>query len=301
MDVFVTGATGYIGGSIAAHLLKHGHAVRGLVRDARKAEALAALGIAPVLGDLDDAALLAREAAEADAVVNAASSDHPASLDALIAALAGSGKALLHTSGSSVIADEACGLQASDKIYDEATPFVVLPAKAARHEIDRTVLAAASRGVRSAVLCNTMIYGTGRGLHAESAQIPTLLREARRLGAVHVVGRGLNRWSNVHIDDVATLYRLALEQAPAGAFYFVENGEASWLEIGVALAERLGMGPVASWSIEQASQIFGATSARYSYGSNSRVRALRARSELGWAPRHDSATQWIREEMALTA
>jgi hypothetical protein len=59
---------------------------------------------------------------------------------------------------------------------------------------------------------------------------------------VHVVGRGLNRWSNVHVDDVAALYRLALEKAPAGSFYFVENGEASWLEIGEALAARIGMG-----------------------------------------------------------
>ena len=96
MKVFVTGASGYIGGSIAAHLLEHGHAVRG----ADNAGALGRLGIAPVLGDLDDAALLAREATGADAVVNAASSDHRASLVALIDALAGSGKPLLHTSGS---------------------------------------------------------------------------------------------------------------------------------------------------------------------------------------------------------
>jgi nucleoside-diphosphate-sugar epimerase len=301
MNLFITGASGYIGGSIAARLLEQGHAVRGLVRDAGKAEALARLGIAPVLGDLDDRALLAREAARADAVVNAASSDHRVSADALIDALAGSGKALLHTSGSSVIADEACGMHASQQVFDEQTPFVVPPAKAARHEIDCRVLDAAARGVRSAVLCNTMIYGEGRGLHAQSAQIPTLLREARRCGAVHVVGRGLNRWSNVHIDDVTALYGLALEKAPAGSFYFVENGEASWLEIGQALSARLGMGPVASWSLEQATAIFGAASARYSFGSNSRVRAVRARSELAWRPQHMSAVSWIREEMALPA
>jgi nucleoside-diphosphate-sugar epimerase len=301
MKVFITGASGCIGGSIAADLLEHGHAVRVLVRDAGKAEALARLGIEPVSGDLDDPALLAREAARADGVLSAASSDHRASLVAPIDALAGSGKALLHTSGSSVIADDACGMHASDQVFDEATPLVVPPAKAARHEIDCMVLAAAARGVRSAVLCNTMIYGEGRGLHAESAQIPTLLREALKRGAVHVVGRGLNRWSNVHIHDVTALYRLALEKAPAGSFYFVENGEASWLEIGQALAVRIGMGPVASWSLEEATAILGATPARYSFGSNSRVRAVRARSELGWAPTHTSAVQWIREEMTLPA
>ena len=192
-------------------------------------------------------------------------------------------------------------MHASDTVFDESTPLVVLPAKAARREIDQMVVAAAARGVRSAVLCNTMIYGAGRGLHTESAQIPTLLREARRCGAVHVVGRGLNRWSNAHIDDVATLYRLALETATAGSFYLVENGEASWLEIGEALAARLGLGPVASWRIEEATDILGAAPARYSFGSNSRVQALRARTELGWTPRHASAVRWIREEMALPA
>lgn len=301
MRVFVTGASGYIGGSVAVHLREHGHAVRGLVRDGRKAEALAALGIAPVIGDLDDTALLQAEAAKAEAVINAASSDHRASIDALIEALAGTGKPLLHSSGSSVIADEACGMRASDTVYDEATPLVVPAARAERHDIDHSVVAAAARGVRSVVLCNSMIYGEGRGIQADSAQIPTLIREARRCGAVHVVGRGLNRWSNVHVDDVAALYRLALEGAPAGAFYFVENGEAAWREIGEALADRLALGPVASWSIEEASKILGAAAARYSYGSNSRVRALRARAELGWAPRHASVTQWIREEMALPA
>ncbi len=301
MKVFVTGASGYIGGSIAVHLLGHGHAVRGLVRSADKAEALGRLGIEPVLGDLDDLALLQREAASAGAVVSAASSDHRTSVAALIDALAGTGSALLHTSGSSVIADNACGMHASDTVFDESTPLVVLPAKAARHEIDGMVRAAAARGVRSAVLCNTMIYGEGRGLHAESAQIPALLREARRLGAVHVVGAGLNRWSNVHVDDVAVLYRLALEKAPAGSFYFVENGEASWREIGEALAARTGLGPVASWSLEEAGAVFGAAAARYSFGSNSRVRAVLARTELGWAPQHASVIRWIREEMALPA
>jgi nucleoside-diphosphate-sugar epimerase len=301
MQVFLTGASGYIGGSIAHHLVEHGHAVRGLVRGAAKAAGLEQLGITPVLGELDDGVLLAQEAARAEAVVSAASSDHRASLEALIDGLAGSGKPLLHTSGSSVIADDAQGMYASDRIFDESMPLTVLPAKLPRERIDSLVIAAAARGVRSAVLCNSMIYGTGCGLHAESAQIPTLVREARRSGAVHLVGPGLNRWSNVHIADVAALYRLALDRAPAGSFYFVENGEASWREIGEALAARLGMGAVAAWSVDEASRILGSAHARYSFGSNSRVRAVRARRELEWAPQHDSVTRWIAEDMPLPA
>ena len=69
MKIFVTGASGYIGGSVAALLVKRGHQVRGLVRDAAKAEGVRAHGITPVLGTLDDAALLEAEARAADAVL----------------------------------------------------------------------------------------------------------------------------------------------------------------------------------------------------------------------------------------
>jgi nucleoside-diphosphate-sugar epimerase len=145
----------------------------------------------------------------------------------------------------------------------------------------------------------TLIYGVGKGLNPSSIQIPFLVAQARSQGAVHVVGRGLNRWSTVHVDDLADLYLLALERAPAGSFYFAENGEASFAEIGAAIAARLGLGAVASLPAEQAATTWGAGRAYYTFGSNSRVRAVRARRELGWAPRHGSALDWIRDEMPV--
>jgi uncharacterized protein YbjT (DUF2867 family) len=75
MAVFVTGATGLIGGAVAARLVAEGFEVRGLVRAEEKARQLAAEGIAPVLGNLDDAELLTREARASEGVVNAADSD----------------------------------------------------------------------------------------------------------------------------------------------------------------------------------------------------------------------------------
>ena len=62
MNLFITGAGGYIGGSVAAALLASGHQVLGLTRSPHSAAQLAARGITPVLGALDDAELLAREA-----------------------------------------------------------------------------------------------------------------------------------------------------------------------------------------------------------------------------------------------
>jgi len=288
MNIFITGAAGYIGGSVANALL-----------DPEKVELLAARGVTPVFGNLDDLGLLVCEAQQADAVINTASSDHRASVEALLQGLHGSGKPFLHTSGSSVIGDDVRGDKLSEHVFDEDTHFIVESEKQERHAIDNLILAAATKGVRSIVLCNSMIYGSGTGLHADSVQVPRLVQQASRSGVVRTVGSGVNRWSNVHIHDVAELYRLALEKAPAGAFYFVENGENSYAEIGAAIARRLDLGTVQSWTVEEATREWGEGHARYSFGSNSRVRGRRARRELSWAPMHDSLTQWIEHEMPV--
>lgn len=297
MKIFITGATGYIGGSIAICLLSAGHEIRGLVRDNAKADKLASLGIEPVLGDLDNSDLLIHEAKGADAVINAASSDHRDAVEAFIAALQGSGKPLLHTSGSSVIGDAAGGNRLNGNIYDEFTPFEVGPEKKARDDLDKYIQSA--HGLRGIVVCNSLIYGQGRGLQADSVQIPPLVKQAQESGVVRIVGKGLNRWSTVHIDDVCELYRLALDKTPGGAFYFAENGESSFAEIGQSIAKVLGLGPVENLSEEEAIKVWGRNRARYSLGSNSRVRAQRARQELGWQPMHRSATEWIEREMKI--
>lgn len=299
MNLFITGAGGYIGGSLSTALLAAGHHVRGLTRDAATARRLAASGIEPVTGSMDDADLLAHEASIADGVINTASADHPAAVQAFIAGLAESGKPLLHTSGSSVIGDDARGARLSAQVFDEDTPLAVHPMKQARRDIDLMVLGAAEQGLRSVVICPSNIYGVGRGLKRDSVQIPFLATNARQHGVVQIVGAGLNVWSNVHIDDVVDLYLLALEKAPAGAFYFAENGEASFGAIGTAIARRLGLPGVESLSAELAAQRWGEARAWFSLGSNSRVRSARARRELGWAPRHASVIDWIEREMPL--
>jgi len=299
LNLFVTGATGYIGGSVATRLVAEGHRVRGLARDGAKADALAAFGIDPVVGDLANEDLLSREARAADVVVNAASADDLASVEVLIAAMSGSGKLLVHTSCSSVVGDDARGNSLSSKVFDEATPFVVAPAKQARHQLNQTVHAAAQIGMRTAVICPTLIYGAGRGLNKQSIQIPFLVDEARRRGAVHIVGTGVNRWSTVHIDDLTDVYSRVVMRPDSAGFYFAENGEVSYFALGTAIAERLSMGAVVSMSAEDAAAQWGAARAFYTYGSNSRVQARRAREELGWEPRHGSVLHWIRDEMPL--
>jgi nucleoside-diphosphate-sugar epimerase len=271
--------------------------VRGLARSRDRAAVLESLGVQPIMGDLSDAPLLAQEARAADAVINAADADDRQAVETLIEALAGTGKTLIHTSGSSIVADEAGG-EPGDTVYTDI-PAHPVSGKAARVAIDRRVLAASADNIRSIVVCPTMIYGLGRGPTTQSQQIPALLQHARDAGISHHVGRGLNRWSHVHIDDVAELYLLALQKAAPGAFFYAENGEATLLEIARDIARHLDVSGPESLSVEAASRVWAPEAVRYGFGSNSRVRADRAREDLGWSPRNSSIFHDLPREAAL--
>lgn len=293
MKIFVTGASGFIGGSFAAEAVRGGHEVRGLVRSTQKAQACEAFGIVPVHGTLADHHLLAAEACAADAVVNAASSDDRPAIDALLKALAGSGKALLHTSGSSIVADDASG-EPSDAVIDEDYLPSPTKDKAARVALDQAILS--QPGIRSIVLCNSLIFGDALGPDARSVQVPLLIDFARETGQAAYIGRGLNRWSTVHIADVVDLYLLALERAPASTFAFVESGEASFADMAHSIAGALHLGDPTSMTLETAEARWGRGRARYSLASNSRVRSLRT-TAMGWAPTRTSVHHWIADHL----
>ena len=293
MDIFLTGATGYIGGSVAVRLIAEGHRVHGLVRSADAAEKVEAFGIVPVRGSLDDQHVLKAAAGEADAVIHAAHSDHEASALALLEAVEGTGKRFLHTSGSSIVGTQAGG-HLLEPIYDESTPFQPSPGRAARVALNDRLLAKAGLGTHVVILCPSLIYGLGRGAGKHSMQIPWLIETARRHGVAKHLGPGTNRWSNVHIGDLVDLFVLALEGAPAGSFYYAENGETSMRELCEAIGKMLGHAeaPV-EMSVDEAAVEWGEGPAINTMGSNSRVRALRARTELGWKPSRRSAEDEI--------
>jgi nucleoside-diphosphate-sugar epimerase len=288
MRIFCTGTSGYIGGSVAVALAAAGHEVSGLVRSERSAEQVAALGITPVHGTLDDAGVLRAAAMRADAVINSANADHEPSAQALLGAIEGTGKAYIHTSGSSIVGTPSAG-ERVDAVFDEHTPLTPSSGRAARVALNEHILSFKAKGVRSIVICPSLIYGISRGPAKHSIQVPLLIELAKKSGVARHVGPGENIWSNVHLDDLVELYMLALASAPAGAFYFAENGENSMRQVCEAINRRLGVktGTV-PMSPEEASRQWGEGMAQNTMGSNSRVRAVRARAELGWRPSRPS-------------
>jgi nucleoside-diphosphate-sugar epimerase len=293
MKVFITGASGYIGGSVAAALIAAGYQVSGLARSDETTEALAKLGIKPVRGTLDDAEVLAKAARNADITINAADAGHRAAAEATLKALANTGKTFLHTGGSSIVGTRARG-ELVGKVFDEDTSFTPTPQRAPRVEIDTMVRSAAGNGVRSIVIAPSLIYGLGQGLNSHSIQVPWLIKLAKKFDVAKYIGQGENRWANVHIDDLMTLYMLAIAKAPAGAFYYAENGENSMREVCEAISRMLGQGGrTQSMSVEEAAVEWGEGPANDTMGSNSRVRANRARGELRWRPKARSLIEEI--------
>ena len=281
MKVFITGATGYIGGSIATKLIERGDQVIGLARSEEAAAALKKRGIEPLAGDINAYTPFIEVAKRADAVINAANSDNPFVVHALLDGLRGSGKTLIQTSGSSVVGNYDNG-EASENILDEDSAFTPQPEKAMRVAIDQSVLGA--RDIRGIVIRPTLIYGRGIGVPATSIQLPKLIDLAKKHGVPRHVGRGLNIWSHVHIADVVELFLLALDKAKRGSLFYAESGEANFKSVAQSIGRMLGMGDATkAWSIGEAVEGLG-PGAYLSFGSNSRVRGKRSR-ELGWKPK----------------
>jgi len=298
MKIFVTGATGYIGGSVAERLLREGHTVTGLVRTEEKAVLLKERGIEPVLGSLDGHSTLTRAAQDADGVVHTASADLEGVAEVFVAALAHTGKFLIYTSGSGFVNDGADGEFAATKRLTEDSYFVPIPYRMNRIKMNRYVREAGiNEGIRTIVIAPSMIYGRGRGLHKETEILPQIIALSRQLGAAAYFGKGLNRYATVHIDDLVDLYLLAIERAPSASLFFAENGDASFKEIAELIAKTQGFnGKTVSVSIEALSAQFGDLG-RYGAASNSLVEAANAR-RLGWKPRGETLAEFFETYVA---
>jgi nucleoside-diphosphate-sugar epimerase len=287
MRVFVTGASGHIGSAVVPELLQAGHQVVGLARSDSSAAALADAGAEVHRGELDDLDGLAAAAAGADGAIHLAfkheamrsgdflgaiAADQSA-IEAIGAALEGSGKPFVSTSGTLMLTFAGlAGRPGTEQDVLEGGPRV---------DAENTVVALGERGVRSSIVRLPPLVHSTLDHHGFG---PTLIGIARETGVSGYVGDGSNHWPAVHTLDAARAYRLALEEAPAGSrLHAVADAGVPFREIAEAIARKLEV-PSASIAAQDAAGHFSFLAPFVSLDNV--VSSELTRELLGWEPTH---------------
>ncbi|MEO9170242.1 MAG: NAD-dependent epimerase/dehydratase family protein [Candidatus Baltobacteraceae bacterium] len=282
MKVLVVGATGYIGRAVCEALASHGHRVLAMVRDSTPSRAHAGADV--VRGDITDVASLVSAALNADAVVYAVQyhgedgfAVESAALTALSDALARNKKRMLYTSGVWTYGSTF------PNVANEETPPHPIAIVAKRPELENILLNSVANGLHAIVIRPGDVYGRGGGIPAMWVQ------SAHENGAARIIGDGTNHWPMIHIDDLASLYVLALEKAAAGSAYIAAD-ETQLTVNAMAEAASRGAGKngaVVHWPLEEARKAMGLFADALVL--NQLVTSAKARRELQWSTRSSTA------------
>ena len=288
MRIFVTGASGWIGSAVVPELIGAGHQVLGLARSDASAKTVADMGAEVLRGDLNDTDVLRAGTVDSDGVIHlafvvpsvseAATRTDAKATETFATGLAGSGKPLV-ISGATLVTP---GRPATER--DE---LIAAGPIAARITNMQAALAAAGRGVRS---CLVMLPRSVHGQGERHGFIPQLIVAAQAKGVSGYIGDGTSRWPAVHVKDAASLYRLAIEQAPAGAVLNAVGDEGVPVrEIAEAIGRHLNL-PARSLPAEEFGGMLGPLLSRDMPASSTITQEL-----LGWKPTHPGLIEDIEQ------
>ncbi|KAL9567249.1 hypothetical protein ACKAV7_008491 [Fusarium commune] len=313
VKIFVTGATGYVGGDALFTLVKEHpeYNIAALVRNKEKGALVTSRypSVRLVYGSLENFELLADEVFKADITCHWANCEDEMAAKAIAEGIsrkhADAPGFVIHLSGADIICFDdvnagTCGIKRDRTFNDwEGIGEVTSLQDNAPHQgVDQTILGIAKKGGKTAIVCPPTIYGPGRGPgNKRSIQVPELVSHILRRGAAFTVKKGENIWNSVHVHDLSQLFLKLIEAAAQGGdpadwgekgFYFAESGDFNWKSVAERIAkEAKDRGLIQSLKVENLSPedvniiwSYGA----FFWGTNSRSQAIRARKVVGWSP-----------------
>ncbi|MEU8636453.1 SDR family oxidoreductase [Amycolatopsis sp. NPDC048633] len=277
MHVFVTGGSGQTGPTVVAELLSVGHTVTGLARSNAAASRLESLGATALRGSLEELGSLRGGAEAADGVLHMAFGGDFADPDDL--------------TRRDTAAIEALGRAAAGKPFISTSGTLVLPGGRESTERDEPdVHGIAGFRIPGERVCRDFggsVVRLAPTVHGpeDHGFVPMLVTTARESGVSAFVGDGANRWPAVHRRDAAILFRLALEQAPAGSVLHGVAENVTFKRIAETIGRKLGL-PAVSLAPEEAAAHFPSPFMARVFGFDGPVSSAGTRRLLGWEPAH---------------
>lgn len=241
----ITGATGFVGGSLAARMAREGRAVRCLARASSDTSMLEELGLEVSRGDLGDPASLAHAADGCASIVHCAalvsdwatvgeirSANVAGTGNVLAAAIAAGARRLVHISTTDVYGHGGSSAVAEDEPQRGFANWY----SQSKREAERELARAPESAPEIVVLRPATVYGPG------SLEVIGEIADAIRGGHMVLIARGSANAGLCYVENLLDAILLALDSpAAAGRTFNVTDGlDVSWRRLTGDLAAGIG-------------------------------------------------------------